>query len=708
MSLSLAVTLWPVAHARAEDASAPPPEAPVPAIVEVTVREHSKVRQMRESARAVDVIDLTRDRRHTADLGSVLARTEGVSVRRLGALGADARLSLNGLTDEQVKVFIDGVPLELAGYPFGVQNIPVELLTRIDVHRGVVPLRLGSDALGGAVELIGDEGTRGTHAHASYQAGSFDTHRLLASGRHYVPSSGAFVRAEGFLDSAQNDYPIRVSQQTPLGLKELTVRRNNDDYRAGFGSVEGGFVHRPWAKKLLLRAFFGDMDKGIPSDPLMRVSYGRVRAGRRAAGTLLRYESAPVRGFTAALTAGFNQTDTTLRDLASCSYDWVGACTNDRTPSRGERERAADLRVTQRSGLARLLLNQALAAGHVLRLGVSPTFTRRTGEDRAIPAGDLDELSGERDLLTVLSGLEYQADILDERLQLLGFAKYYFMRAKSQAVLDAGGLLALNLAHHRAGGGAALRFRVTDALYVKGSYEYATRLPAPDQLYGDAAQLIDANLRLSPESAHNGNLSVTLDQDATSVGALRGQLALFARRVDDLIFLFTTPTARKYENVERATAVGVEGNVGFTSPGRWISLDANATYQDYRNRAQSGQFAAYQGARMANQPYLFANLLAQLFARGLMPEGDELSLSYRASYVHNFIVGWENANPGGLKLRVPAQLVHGMGVALLLARGKATIGAALELHNLTNARVYDYLGVQLPGRMVAAKVTMGF
>lgn len=688
------------------EAPAQAPEA-IDAPVDVTVRAKSRVETLRESARAVDVIDLSRDRRYTADLGSVLARSEGIGVRRTGALGSDARISLNGLSDEQVRVFFDGVPLELAGYPFGVNNVPVELVRRVDVHRGVVPLRLGTDALGGAIELIGDEGTRGTHAGLSYQVGSFDTHRLLGSARHYDRRTGAFVRSEGFFDSTRNDYPIRVRQQGPRGYAPITVRRNNDDYRAAFGSVEAGFVHRPWARKLLLRAFLADADKGVPSDPLMGTPYGKITASRRAAGTLLRYESVPILGAEVSLIAGYNARWIGLRDLASCSYDWVGQCTVDRAPSRGERSLGEDTHVLQQSGLARLRVERALAQDVTLRLGVAPTYTQRRGENRALPTGTRDELEGRRSLLTLVSGVEVQADLLDDRLQTLLFAKHYVMRAHSQALTPGGTLHDIDTDAQRAGAGAALRQRLGDSVWAKASYEYATRLPAPDQLFGDASQLIDANLSLKPERAHNANLSAALDLRGTASGDFRGQLALFARRVDDLVYMFTRPTARIFENVERARALGLEGNLGWTSPGRWIALDANATFQDYRNRADRGEFADFRGGRMPNQPYLFANGVAQVFARKLMPERDELSLTYRTSYVHDFVVGWENANPGGLKLRVPSQLVHGLALALVLERDRTTITSTLEVHNLSDARVYDYLGVQLPGRMVAAKFTIG-
>jgi vitamin B12 transporter len=687
------------------DAAVQPPSASAE-VVEITVRDKSKAEQVRESARAVTVIDVERERRFSADLGTVLARTEGISVRRAGALGSEARLSLNGLSDEQVRVFIDGVPLELAGYPFGVNNVPVELVRRIDVHRGVVPVRLGSDALGGAIELISDEGTRGTHGHLSYQAGSFDTHRLLGSARHYDPKSGLFARAEGFFDHARNDYPIRVSQQGAAGLRPVTVARNNDEYTAGFGSVEAGVVHRPWARRLTLRAFLGDMSKGVPSDPLMTTPYARVHSERRVAGSVLRFESVPLAGFSISLSAGYNRRSNVLRDLASCSYDWIGVCVFDRSPSRGERDVPADTHVQQHSGYARLSIARPIAPGHELRFAFSPTFTRRTGEERTLAAGVPDALDGKRALLTVISGLEYEAELFDGRLQNIAFAKYYAMRADNEDLLPNLSFVPTERSYHRAGAGDALRLRFTEALIGKASYEYATRTPSPDQMYGDPALLLQSNLNLRPETAHNANLSGELDLRETRAGDFRAGLTLFARRIDDLIFQFTTVNGLQYQNIDRARALGLQGNAGWSSPGGWLLLEANATYQDYRNRSEHGEAAMYRDSRMLNQPYLFANARAQLFARGLLPGRDTLSLLWHTNYVHDFFVGWDNANEGGLKLRVPSQVVHSLGINLLLHRGRTTISSSLEVFNLLDERVYDFLRVQLPGRSVAAKFTL--
>src|SRR5688500_11197227 len=73
-----------------EPAAARAPAAAAEAPVEVTVvGELGKAEQLRQSAEAVNVVSTRKAQRETADLGEVLARTQGVAVRRSGGLGSD-------------------------------------------------------------------------------------------------------------------------------------------------------------------------------------------------------------------------------------------------------------------------------------------------------------------------------------------------------------------------------------------------------------------------------------------------------------------------------------------------------------------------------------------------------------------------------------------------------------------------------------------
>jgi TonB family protein len=120
------------------------------------VGERSEAETLQRSAAPVTVLQLHRQKKRASDLGEVMARTFGVSIRRSGGLGSDTRFSLNGLQQDQIRLFLNGIPLEHA-FPFGVSNIPVNLLERVEIYRGVVPVRYASDALGGAVNFVSDQ-----------------------------------------------------------------------------------------------------------------------------------------------------------------------------------------------------------------------------------------------------------------------------------------------------------------------------------------------------------------------------------------------------------------------------------------------------------------------------------------------------------------------------------------------------------------------
>ena len=343
----------------------------------------SEADRLRGSAMAVKVIETRHAKRESADMGEVLARTEGISVQRGGGLGSSMRFSLNGLTDDQVRFFLDGVPLELAGYPWGIANVPVNLVKRVEVYRGVVPIRFGADALGGAVNVVSDPEVRGTHGAASYQIGSFGTHRATAAVHTHDPQTGLFARASGFWDKADNDYPIQVDVADREGrLRPATVDRFHDAYGAFGANAEVGFVRKPWAKKLLVRAFVTEYAKDLQNNPVMTVPYGDVTYERLSSGLSARYEHTLGRKFPVDGIVGYTFNQTNFRDLGSCVYDWFGSCIR-RRPQPGEVEpKPRDQVVWDKTTYARLNFGWNVSPEHSLKLSLAPTYVARTGDER--------------------------------------------------------------------------------------------------------------------------------------------------------------------------------------------------------------------------------------------------------------------------------------------------------------------------------------
>jgi len=252
---------------------------------EVVVRGKTEAQVLRQSAKAVDVIETKEVKLQSADMGDVMARTQGVNVRRTGGLGSDARFSLNGLSGDQIRFFLDGNPLEFTPYVFGIANVPVNRIKQIEIYKGVVPIQFGADALGGAVNLVSPDLDSGTQGSISYQTGSFGTHRTSAD-MAYTGNSGFFVSGGGFHDFSKNNYKVDVEVADERGrLSEVTVPRFHDDYQAYGANLSIGVKNKAWADELRITGFYSAFDKDIQHNNIMAgIPYGDVSSQRITGG----------------------------------------------------------------------------------------------------------------------------------------------------------------------------------------------------------------------------------------------------------------------------------------------------------------------------------------------------------------------------------------------------------------------------------------
>lgn len=678
--------------------------------IDVVGRQLSAGEERAASAEAVKVVELEQAHQQTADLGEVLSRNSGVNVQRAGGLGSSSRLSLNGLSGDQVRFFLDGVPLELMGFGSGLANVPVNLLERVEVYRGVVPVRFGADALGGVVNLVsadGDgDGERG--AAVSLQTGSFGTWRGLVSGHSSLGPHGLFVRGHAFGDLARNDYLVDVMVSDAQGRLSMDrVRRFHDAYAAAGGGLELGLADRPFAELLSLRLFATGSDKELQHNPIMEVPYGEATTAERSYGAMLHWKS-PSEGSDALrfdLVAGYSRRDTDFEDTSMSIYNWYGQIVDTRRQA-GEIVGGdpADQILWQHSVLARLNAAWSISDAQELRFSLAPTFITRRGDDRLTAASQRDPLTAQRDLLTAVAGAEHELRLLDGSLEQVTFLKAYLMRSDSEEVLPGDHFVRRDQANQRLGAGTATRLLLSDGLQAKASYEYATRLPGADEIFGDGVS-VGANLGLRPETSHNVNVELAQRDRRTAVGALRGSLGGFARLADDLILLTGNDRTFTYENVQTARALGVEASAGWTVPSGWLTVDANGTWQDFRNVSEEGTVGAPAGDRIPNQPWLFANLAVRLRFGTLFRAGDEVSLGVTSRYVHGFFRGAESRGLTDSKDAVPAQLTHAADLSYSLP-GTPNVSATFEALNVTDARVYDFFGVQRPGRSFFVKLNV--
>jgi hypothetical protein len=286
------------------------------------------------------------------------------------------------------------------------------------------------------------------------------------------------------------------------------------------------------------------------------------------------------------------------------------------------------------------------------------------------------------------------------------FVKHYLYHAASQEVLPGGAARDRTVDSNTFGIGDGFRFRFLRQLLLKVSYEFATQLPRDTQVFGDGI-LVHPNLTIRPELSHNINISPQLELKRTAAGDFHVEAFGFLRSADRLLVLLGNDRYLTWQNVYSARAIGVEALVNWISPKKYLMVDLMGTYQDFRNTSSEGAFQDFKGDRIPNKPWLLGSWTVRghferVFAR------DEIEPFYIGRYVADFFRGWESLGLREFKQRVPAQLAHTVGITYVLNNRWGAYTATFEVQNLTDAKLYDFWGVQRPGRGIAFKLTGDF
>lgn len=130
-------------EAEREEADAPAPDGPA-AVTVITLGRPGELGTAR-----------------TVSLAGLIEGEAGVRVRSAGGLGQWSGALLRGAAPAQVAILIDGVPLLRGGLgAVNLSQLPVDGVERVEIFRGVPPLELGPDAVGGAINLVTRRGGR--------------------------------------------------------------------------------------------------------------------------------------------------------------------------------------------------------------------------------------------------------------------------------------------------------------------------------------------------------------------------------------------------------------------------------------------------------------------------------------------------------------------------------------------------------------------
>ena len=669
----------------------------------VTVVGKSKAQRLREGALAVNAIDVRSMVSSLQNLNDIVDRTAGVKVREEGGMGSDFDLSINGMSGNSVRYFIDGAPLDTKGSGVTLANLPVSIIDHVEIYKGVVPTWLSSDALGGAINIVTNR-QRSSYLDASYSVGSFHTHKADVNGQ-YILKNGLIVRPTLGVNYSKNDYMMKgveLWDESERKYLPQNRRRFHDDYFSLLGQLEAGVSNQPWADECFAYISYNKTDKELQTNQLQTRVIGMAERQSHAWSVGARYQKRDLLpGLDANVQLSHTWDYTLTVDTAYRKYDWNGNyiySARNEINGRGRTMRHYERPLTQ----ARALLNYRNLS---LSYALNRTGNKRWDEVDATlqPSNDV--------LAKHILGLAYNQSLLGGRMANTLFVKDYvnylhIEQTDIQSVTGSGDVAGSHTSND-VGYGIGTRMNFMEPLQLKASYEHSVRLPLARELLGNSTTIY-ANTKLQPEKSDNLNLGL-FGTIVTGDHVLSYEVNGFLRFVDNFIQpqMSEKEGTMQYVNVPAVHIKGAEGELRYAWQNR-LHLTGNVSWQDARDRQRlktDGKPSVTFNNHVPNRPWLFASVEARYdlgrLTSQLLPLTSHLYIGADYQWVHWFYLSWEAYGAAETKARIPEKNVVGAKITYSWLNDRYSL--SLQCDNLLDATIYDNYKLQKAGRALLAK-----
>jgi hypothetical protein len=104
---------------------------------EVQVTGRTETQEARLQPIKAEVINTKAVQEQPSTLVELMNRSAGIRIRQTGGLGSNAGLMMNGFQDRAIKNFKDGIPMDYLGAGYNIALVPVNMLERVEVYKGV-------------------------------------------------------------------------------------------------------------------------------------------------------------------------------------------------------------------------------------------------------------------------------------------------------------------------------------------------------------------------------------------------------------------------------------------------------------------------------------------------------------------------------------------------------------------------------------------
>ena len=661
---------------------------------------HSVVHQLKYAPQIVSLVGERQLQGTASSLNEVLNRVAGVTIRSTGGVGSPSRISVRGLEGKRMGLFVDEAAIGQFSNFVNLDDIPTDMIERVEIYKGIVPYRLGGDALGGAINVVvKDYPPR--YLDASYEYGSFNTHRFNSVFKRHDAKTGLEWGAGGLYVHSDNDYEMTLHHQG-----DIRVRRNHDAFTK---AVAGGSLKATkwWFDELKLEAIATltrQELQGIELDYQYAFNHARSILGSVTA----KRQNFFVKGLDFDLSAAVNVGSYGQVDTAHVVRGWDGTTRRSQSPYGGETMNfPSDSHNSTLNWVSKLNMNYELSENHLVNLNVYGSGTALHPENAVMDRALGYRVGYDSRLNSITTGLSYDAFFFNRRLQTALTLKNFYINSRGQHLENyfLNQLKPIYIDRVEWGANFAVAYRPIQEWLFKAAVSSEVRIPSSEELIGNGYTIVPSP-ELKPERNNSLNLGVLYHKNLERGGMFEAELNVFASQLTDMI-RFTPgmiPSTARYANFGAVNSKGVEGEVkGDFTP--WLYAYVNATWQDLRDVRQfipetKVPNPSYE-KRIPNVPYMMANCGLELHGRNWFGgQGQNTRILLDASYIHQYFYDFELSRYQDRK--IPTSLTCDAAIEHSFDNNRWTL--TFKLRNLTNREVVSEFNRPLPGRNFSIKL----
>lgn len=676
----------------------------------VEVVAKSSERKAKESIFNVNTLNIRSISAKTIDISNIIERSTGINIREDGGVGSDFKLSLSGLTGRSVRYFINGLPLKSLGSGVNISNIPVSLIDRIDIYKGVVPAELGTDALGGAINLI-TKSNLNSYVNASIGGGSYGTLKTDFSGRFQSSKLSVAILPTLSYIRSNNNYTMKdveIWNKDTQSFETGNFKRFHDKYRSALAGLEISINKKRWADDAAIGVNYFDSFKEIQTGRSQKIVYGGATKHAKSLNFSARYAKRNLLNNKLHLNTQFSQTFdyTNVVDTVFKAYQWDGTW--------------EPIRRAEMTGYGKSIRNYwrpktMLRVNTLLEFNPQHSFVfnylLNALSNRRTDDFDKSFVETKDKLVKHIASVSYNQNLFNERWYNSFFVKEYIYNAEINqddlSWITGSRDVPSNITKYNTGYGLGSRFTISNLLAIKASYERSIRLPVSYELMGNGVNIYP-NFKLNPEKSHNINLGLFGDILSDNTQQLSYEISGFLRDVTDYIYrIQATDNFSQYHNLYNVEVKGIEGEITYKYLDK-LDCTLNATYLDERNNTPTlvdGKPDITYRNRMPNRPWFYSNFnIGYNLGNPFNVMDSSLRFDYLFRYTHWYYLTWKAFGRLDTKEIIPTQ--YSNDVQLTYSWQRAKYNLSLQCTNIFDMKLYDNYMLQKPGRSLFLKFSV--